>query len=172
MADRPRTAFGLVVVLATLAISGCGGAKGTGTSATGSGASATPAQFIAQASSICRGVVIQEEPLKTREESLKSLPAETAEKELVSLANQASAISRTADGRLRALPRPPADAKTIGQLVQAYAEEATDASAIANAAAHEESQLGESAARALADSIAAHSASAKKLGMGDCFAGE
>jgi len=177
MADRPRTAFALVLALAALAMSGCSGTNSTAgstsaTSTTGSGALATRAQFIAQAASICQGVRSQEKPLKARQEALKSLPAAESEKEFVSLANQAASISRSADARLRALARPPADAHTIERLLQAYTEEANDASTLASAATRQESDLGESATLALAKSIATYSASAKSLGMGDCFAGE
>jgi hypothetical protein len=168
MADRPRLAFGLVIALA-LGVSGCGSTTAKTTSTAGSSASSTPAQFIAQASRICQGVSAQEQPLKTREESLKNLPVAQADKAFVSLARQAASIAQSADEQLRALPRPSADAQAISQLVQAYSEEAADANDIANAAVHQESGLGESASRALARSTARNSASAQKLGMGACF---
>jgi hypothetical protein len=172
MADRSRPAFGLVVALAALGISSCGGTSRQTPSVTVSSATSTPAQFIARAAAVCRGVRAQEEPLKVREESLKKLPEIVAGREFVSLAGKAAAISRAADERLRALPRPPADAQAIQRLLQAYSEEATDATAIASAAIRQESGPGEAAAGALARSIALHRAPAKSLGMGGCFAFE
>ncbi len=168
MADRPRPALGLAIALAALGISSCGSSAATNAT-TGSGPGAAPAQFIAAASAICQGVGRQEQPLRAREESLKSLPVARADEEFVSLARQAAAISQTAEGRLSALPRPAADAQAIQQLLLAYAEESREASSIASAAAHQEAGRGEDAAGALARSIALHAASAKKLGMGDCF---
>jgi hypothetical protein len=171
MADRPRSAFGLALALAlaALGIASCGGTSTKTTSTTSSGSLSTRAQFVAQASRICQGVRAQEQPLKTREESLKRLPVAQADQEFVSLARQAASIARSADNQLRALARPKADAQEIAQLLQAYYGEAADADKLANAAVHQESGLGEAVASALAKSIALNSASAKKLGMGDCF---
>jgi type IV pilus biogenesis protein CpaD/CtpE len=169
MADRSIPVLGLLVALAALGIAGCGSTNTKTTSNTGSSASAPPTQFIAQASAICQGVSAQEQPLKVREETLKKLPVAAADKEFVALAHEAATISRAAEAKLRALPRPTADAPAIQQLLQAYSAEATDASNIAIAAAHEESTPGEDFAGALAKSVAQHSAAAKRLGMGGCF---
>jgi len=169
MADRSRAAFGLVFALAALGMSSCGSTSTKEASATGSSALATPTQFIAQASSICQDVRTREEPLKAREESLRKLPVAAAGVAFASLAREAATISRAADERLRTLPRPRVDSQAIQQLLQAYSEEATDASSIANAAAREENSIGEAVAGALAKSIALHSALAKRLGMGGCF---
>lgn len=175
MAGRSRAVFGLVIALAALAISSCGSTKtSTATNdalpARSSGGSpVTQAQFIAQASVICHGASTQEQPLERREQSLRRLSATAAEAAFVSLARDAATIARSTDDRLRALPRPPADEQTIGQLVQAYSEQADDASNIATAATHQEGNIGEEATATLARSIAAHQALAKRLGMGECF---
>jgi hypothetical protein len=169
MAERPRLALGLTAALAALWVSGCGSTGAKTTSTAGSSASSTPAQFVAQASRICQGVSAQEQPLRTREESLKHLPVAQADEEFVSLARQAASIARTADKQLGALARPAADAQAIGQVLQAYSEEAADAENIADAVARKEDALGEAASGSLAKSIALNSASAKKLGMGDCL---
>jgi len=169
MANRPITAFGFLLAFTALGISACGSSSTTSTASTAPAAVATQAQFIAQAASICAGVHSQEEPFKAREESLKNLPAATATPAFVSLVRQAAAISQAAGKRLRALPRP-AHAEAIEQLLDAYSEETADASKVATAAAEQENTLGQFAAESLARSIALHLASAKKYGMGDCFA--
>lgn len=130
---------------------------------------ATQAQFIAQASHICEGVRAQEQPLQTRQQSLKRLSVAQADATFVSLARQAASIARSADKQLSALARPAADAQAIGVLLQAYSAEATDAENLATAAVNQESKLGEAASIALARSVALNSASANKLGMRDCF---
>jgi hypothetical protein len=180
MADRPTVAFGLLLTLATLTMCSCGGAgtekasvspSGTLVVKTSvSGSLAAHRRFVGQASDICAGVRAQQEPLRVREEALRKLPVNEADQEFVPLARQAAAIARNADARLGALPRPPADAQAIAQLVRAYSEEAADASSIASAASHRENDVGEAVSAALARSIGIHSASAKSLGMGACFA--
>src|SRR5271163_3233714 len=125
MADRPLTAFGLLLALAAIGISACGSTSRTTATGAASGAAVTQAQFIAAASSICASVHAQEEPLKAREESLKNLPAATATPTFVSVVHQATAIAQTAEKRLRALPRP-AGAQAIEQVLNAYSEEAAD----------------------------------------------
>lgn len=172
MADRPRRLLGLAAALALVALvaSGCGGSSAKATSSSQSpGTRTTQAQFVAQASRICQGVRTQEQPLQTQEQALKRLPVAKADAAFVSLARQAASIARTADKRLGALARPAPDAREIEALIQAYSAEATDAQNIANAAVNQENKLGEAASIALARSISLNSASANKLGMGDCF---
>jgi len=172
MARRPTTALG-VLVLGALAVCGCGGGGGsakTTTTATGAASSSvTHAQFAAQATRICEGVVRKDEPLQKQEESLKHQSLSKADQEFVSLADQAAAIARTADAQLRALAKPAAEAMAIEALLRAYSEQATDAANIAKAAARQDSTLGEAATRALARSIAVNDADAKKYGLGDCL---
>ena len=163
--------LGVGVAFSALALSGCGGGTTTTASSTArSRASSTTGQFVARASRICGRVSREQKALKTSEESLKGLPVDSADKQFVSLARRAAAIARAADGRLRSLPRPPADSSTIQSLVQAYAQESSDAETIASAVAKQESELGEAASSALARSIRLESAGAKRLGMGGCFA--
>jgi hypothetical protein len=170
MVERSRVVFGLLVALAAaLTIASCGGTSTKATGTTGASASVPAAQFVAAASSICEGVRKQELPLKTREESLKKLPATAGAKEFVALAHEAATISRAAEAKLQALPRPSADASAIEQVLQAYSAQATDASNLAIAAAHQESTPGEDFAGAIAKSVALHGAAAKRLGMGGCF---
>jgi hypothetical protein len=171
MAARPTTAFGLLLALTAIGICACGGTSSTTATGTAPRATASQTQFIAAATSICAGVHTQEEALKTREESLKNLPAATATPTFVSLVRQATAIAQTAEKRLRALPRP-ARAEAIEGVLDAYSEEAAEAGKVATAAAHQENTFGQYAAEALARNIALHLASAKRLGMGACFAVE
>jgi hypothetical protein len=171
MADRPRPPFGRVVALALVVpvVCGCGGSSTNTTASTDASSAATQTQFVAQASRICEGVRTQEQPLQASEQSLKRLPIAKADETFVSLARQAASIARSAEKRLSALPRPTADQQEIATLLQAYSAEATDAENLANAAVNQESKLGEAATIALARSVALNSASAQKLGMGDCF---
>jgi hypothetical protein len=169
MVDSSRAALGLLIALAALAVSGCGGASTKTSSAAASSASVSPARFVTAASTICEGVRRQLQPLKARQESLKKLPAAAGAREFVALAHEVATIARAAEAKLQALPRPSADASAIEQVLQAYSAQATDASNLAIAAAHQESTPGEDFAGAIAKSVALHGAAAKRLGMGGCF---
>jgi hypothetical protein len=171
MPDRPRPALGLAVGLAALLLSGCGG-SGTRTGAAGASAATTKARFVAQAEAVCRALSAQEQPLKARQESLKGLPVAEADKAFVSLARRVVSLSRAAEGKLQALPRPPDDAQAIEKLLTSFSEETADANDIANAAASRESTLGEGAEQALRRSIAANSALADAYGMKACIGSE
>jgi hypothetical protein len=178
MPGRPTGALGLAAGLAAMLLAGCGG-SGTRTvtihanaSTSASGSPATKVQFIAQAGAICQALHTQEQPLKTRQESLKGLPTATAEQDFVTLARQLVTISRTADGKLRALPRPSADAQAIEGLLTGFSEEVADATDIANAAVSQESNIAEGAEQALKRSVAENSAVADEYGMKDCIGAE
>ncbi|HTU77675.1 MAG TPA: hypothetical protein VMF09_02830 [Solirubrobacteraceae bacterium] len=170
----------LAVALAALALAlvlaGCGGAGVKATSASGPGAGveqrqslAARREFVAHAAAICARAGAQAKPLKAHEEALKGQPVASATPAFVSLARRAMAIALAAYERLRALPRPPADASAVQQLLQAYAEETSDAGDIANAAAHKENSLGEAVSQALGKSVSRNLAAAKRFGMGECF---
>jgi len=178
MLDRLRPALGLAAGLATVLLSGCG-STGAGTTgahagepASTAGVRATNARFVAQAETICRALSAQEQPLKARQESLKGLSTPASGKAFVSLAHQVVTFSRAADEKLRALARPPADARAIEQLLSAFAHELADATNIATAAANEENTPGEDAVNELRKSIAANSALAATYGMKDCIGAE
>jgi hypothetical protein len=178
MPARLRPALGLAAGLATALLSGCGssGAPTTsahaGESASITGTQSTKAHFIAHAEAACRTLSAQEQPLKARQESLKGLPAEASDKAFVSIARQVVTFSRKADEELRALPRPPADARAIEGLLASFAQEITDTSDIAAAAANQNGTIGEDAEDALKKSIAANSTLAAAYGMKDCIGGE
>ncbi len=176
MLDRLRPALGCAVGLVVLSLSGCGGSGtsvGTaGTSASTTGAPATKARFVAQAEAVCRTLSAQEQPLKRQQESLKGLPVATADKDFVALAQQVVTLSKAAERRLRALPRPPGDDQAIERLLTSFSAETADATAIANAAARQESTIGEDAEQALRKSIAADSALASAYGMQACIGSE
>ncbi|MGA2454840.1 MAG: hypothetical protein ABSG93_15085 [Solirubrobacteraceae bacterium] len=178
MPGRPRAALGLAAGLATLLLAGCGSSgtrtvtvQATAPSST-PGVSATKAQFVAQAEAICRKLNAQEQPLKARQETLKGLPNSTAEKIFVSVARQVVTVSRAADGKLRALPRPAGDAHAIEQLLTGFSEEVADASEIADAAVSQENNLAEGAEQGLKRSVAENSAAAAEYGMKDCIGSE
>ena len=174
MPDRLRPAIGLAMAALVLLLTGCGG-SGTPTKTTTQSpaeASAAKARFIAQAKVICGTLGTQEKALRVRQEGLKGLSSQSAVTEFVSLVHQLVADSRTAEGKLRALLRPAADAHPIERLLSAMAEEAAAASGIAKAAGNQESALGEVAARTLKRTVANNSAPAVTYGMGACVGSE
>lgn len=169
-----RGALGLTVMLAGLLFSGCGsGGTGTATApASASHALSTRAHFTEQAEAVCRTLSQEAKPLRARQESLRGLPAAAAAGAFVSLARESVAISQAAEGKLRALPRPPADAHAIEQLLRTFSGEVTDATAIARAAANQESALGEAAEGALKKSAQNNIGLADEYGMRLCIASE
>jgi hypothetical protein len=178
MPDRRRAALGLLVGLAVALLAGCGGSSAprhtTSASAESpSAASAARASFIAHAEAICRTLSAQERPLKARQESLKRLPsAAIADTEFVALVRQLVVLSRTADGRLRALPRPAGDAQNIERLLTSLSQQLTEVTDVANAAAKQESSVGEAAVFELRRSIAQTIALADRYGMKACVSSE
>ncbi len=174
MPDRPRPSLGLAVVLAILLLSGCGttSTPSAKVSVSTPRGGQTKARFIAQAEAICRTLSAQEQPLKARQESLKQLPTATAEKAFVSLAHQVVVISRAANNKLHALPRPPDDVQAIEKLLAGFSEEVAETTGIANAAVSQESSIGEAAERALKKSIATNSALADEYGIKGCTGSE
>ncbi|MCW3020282.1 MAG: hypothetical protein JWN10_2590 [Solirubrobacterales bacterium] len=176
MADRLRRALGPLVVLAALTLTACG-ATSTPSSqapspAAATGARAAKARFIAQAQSVCRTLSAQEQPLKARQESLKRLPSAVADKEFVALVRQLAALSRAADGKLRTLARPAGDAQNIERLLTSFSQQLTDVADVANAAAKQESSVGEAAVMALRRSIAQSISHADRYGMKACVSAE
>jgi hypothetical protein len=167
MPARLRPALGLAGGLAVLLLAGCGSG-----SASTPGASAAKARFVAEARAVCRTLEAQEQPLKARQESLKGQPTATADKAFVSVARQVVALSRAAEGKLQALPRPAADAHAIAGLLTSFTQEIADVNDVANAVADNQPAIGESADAALRKSIAQNSALARAYGMTACVGGE
>jgi hypothetical protein len=174
--DRLKPAFGLAVLAVALLLSGCGSSsKPTTTSTTTAstaGPSSTKAQFVSQASAICSALSAEEKPLQAQQEKLKALPSPTIDTAFVALVRKVVTYSRAAESKLRALPRPTGDAHAIEQLLNAFAEETTDANGIAKAANLQEATLGELAAKDLQKSVAKNKALAAEYGMGDCIGSE
>jgi hypothetical protein len=175
MPARPSAALGLLVGVALVLLAGCGGSSAShnapaGTSA--SDASAAKASFVAHAQELCRTLDAQEQPLKVRQESLSHLPSTVADKEFVALVDQLVALSRTAESKLRALPRPAGDTRDIEALLTSFSQQLTDATEVASAAGKEESDLGEAAVLALKRSIAKNVALAQRYGMKGCLSTE
>src|ERR1700677_2608595 len=139
MAGQLRPALVLLASVLTVLCAGCG-ASNSHVASVHAGAESTPtgvstrAQFVAQAQQICQTLSAQEKPLRARQETLKSLPTATADKLFVSLVDQVVTLSRAAERKLAALPRPPSDARAISKLLAGFSEEIKDAGAIANAA--------------------------------------
>lgn len=175
MPARQRPALGLVVGVALVLLAGCGSSSAphdtpAGTSA--SDASASKASFVAHAQEVCRRLSTQEQPLKARQESLSRLPSAVADKEFVALVRQLVVLSRTAEGELRALPRPAGDAHDIERVLTSFSQQLTDVTAVASAAGKEESDIGEAAVLALKRSIAQNIALAQRYGMKACLSAE
>lgn len=169
--DRLRPALGLLATALVLLLTGCGGSGAPPKTVAQSPAEAATAKarFIARAQVICGGLSTQEKALRVRQEGLKGLSSQSAATAFVSLVHELVADSRTAEGKLRALPRPPRDAPAIERLLRAMSEEAAAATSIAKAAGNQESGLGESASRALKRVVADNSALAATYGMGACI---
>jgi hypothetical protein len=175
MPARPRPALGLAVGVALTLFAGCGASSTpavTSSGASASDASAAKASFIAQAQAVCRKLDAQEQPLKVRQESLSRLPSTVADKEFVALVHQLVALSRTAEGKLRALTRPPGGAQDIERVLASFSQQLTDVTEVASAAGKEESDLGQAAVLALKRSIAQNIALAQRYGMKACLSAE
>lgn len=175
MRARPRPALGLLVGVALALLAGCGGSSTpqsthAGTSTTD--ASVAKASFVAQAQQVCHALNTQEQPLKVRQESLSKLPSTVADKEFVALVHQLVVLSRTAEAKLRALPRPAGAGQDIERLLTSFSQQLTDATEVASAAGKEESDLGEAAVLALKRSIAQNVALAQRYGMKACLSAE
>jgi hypothetical protein len=168
MLARLRPALGLAGGLVLVLLAGCG-ASGSASTA---GALAAKARFVADAQSVCRTLKAQEQPLKARQESLKGQPTAVADKAFVSVARQVAALSRAADAKLQALPRPTADAHAIAGLLTSFSQEIADVTNVANAVAENQPAVGESADAALRKSIAQNSALADAYGLNACFGSE
>lgn len=178
MRGQPRGTLGLAAVLAALLCSGCGGSASTSSTgaraqgATSSSASSTKAQYVAQAEAICRTLSAQEQPLKARQESLKTLAPEAADTAFVSIVAKLVAYSQAAARKLHALAPPAGDTQAVEQLLSSFSQETADAKAIEQAARKQESTPGEEAQDALKKTIDEHLALAERYGMKDCIAAE
>jgi hypothetical protein len=168
MPNRSRPALGFAIVLSTALLCGCGssGKQTVTTAPAPSAGGPTKAQFVAQAEAICRGLSNQEKPLEASQASLSG--GGSAATTFASLAHQVVVLSKAAETKLQALPRPAADATAIGTLLTSFTDDVADASALAQAAVKEESSAGEAAENSLRRSIAAHSQLAGEYGMKLC----
>ena len=168
MPNRSRPALGLAMVLATVLLGGCGssGKPATTEAAPGSAAGPTKAQFVAQAEVICRKLSAQEKPLEASQATLTG--SGSSANSFASLAHQVVELSQAAETKLKALPRPTADAAAIETLLASFTQDVADANALAQAAVKEESSAGEAAEGALRRSIADHGQLASEYGMKLC----
>jgi hypothetical protein len=177
MPTRSTPALGLAVLIGALLLSGCGSSSkspsssSTAAQAVSAAGGPTKAQFSAQAEAICRSLANSEKPLEAQQAALKSETA-TSSGAFVSVARQVVALSRAADAKLHALPRPAAYAGPIGKLLAAFSEDVAYANDLAQAAAKEESDIGEAAERGLRRSITANSHLAGEFGLKLCTGSE
>ena len=176
MPDRLKPTFGLALLAVALLLSGCGSSSKPTTAASSTtpsaASSSTKAQFVSQASAICSALRAAEKPLQAQQEKLKALPSPTIDTAFVALVRHVVRLARAAESKLRDVPIPAGNAHAIEQLLNAFAEETTDANGIAKAANLQEATLGELAAKDLQKSVAANKALAGEYGMGDCIGSE
>ncbi len=173
MGDRSRPVLGLAVVVGAMLLSGCRSSSST-TSTPASPATqstagtATKAEFIAQAEAICRSLSAAEKPLEAQQAALKGEATATSGGAFVTIARKVVALSRATDAKLHALPRPPADARAIDTLLASFTEDVNFANELAQAAAKQESSIGEAAERGLRNSISRNAQLADAYGMKVC----
>jgi hypothetical protein len=174
MAGQPTRALAVAcLLLIAVLCSSCGSSSkaSTGTGASSAEASAK-ADFVTQAQRICSTLSTQEKPLKARQEALKGLSAAAAAQAFVALVRQLVAFSHAASAKLRLIPEPPGNAGAIHQLLSAFSQETSAATALATAAAKQESNTGETVQDALRSSIAHNRAAARQYGMSQCIGAE
>jgi hypothetical protein len=149
-------------VLAALVAVGCGSTTKP---------ASTIAQFAEQANEICAGLTQQQRAIEARTRAI----AQTGQGTSQAFARQwreTATVSRVADTKFGALPRPPAEADTIEQLAAGYFQEANDEDAIANAYASRDAAAVETSERAFLGRARRDAAVASSLGMTDCAKAE
>lgn len=75
---------------------------------------------MARAERVCATASAEQAPLKARQEAAKGLAAGPARTLFVALAHQLVTISRAAEAKLAALPRPARDASRIATLLSIF----------------------------------------------------
>ncbi len=128
------------------------------------------AEFVTHADAICRSLKAQEAPVKERFDALASGTGSQQESEGAPLIREVVALARAADGKIAALPEPPADTTTIAKLLTGISEEATDLNNVAEGFAAHERSAWEAAKLALQEVEAYDHGLAQGIGLGACEA--
>jgi hypothetical protein len=167
----------LVMTFAAMTATGCastgtpstsvnaGAAAGTSTSGT------TTAHFILAADDICRALHSQQAPINARVQTLTQETA-TAKAQLQVLLRQSVVFVRAADAKLRALPRPPAEATAIEGLLSGYDQEAAEVTSFADSLTRMEPERQRFASGSLERTTESDRKLAESLGMKVCAASE
>jgi hypothetical protein len=156
--------------LAAVAAGGCGSTTGPGsdrTSAAAAAPNATTAHFIAAADQICGVLRSQQGPLNARAQKLTTDTAATRAL-LATLLRESVAFARAADTKLKALPRPPSDATSIGKLLTGYETESAEVAASVEALVSQQPEKQRFASGSLERTTAADHALAAGLGLKIC----
>jgi hypothetical protein len=150
-----KVLLAVVAVAVALMAAGCGSVA--------SKPAPTLAQFAAQANELC-GTLAQEQEAISARWAHGFKPEGVGETEWIDLSH----VAREADSKIGALPRPPAQARTIEQLMLWYAEELTYEGNYASAAEHREVLNAEVAFRTFIADAKRNAAVARRLGMTTC----
>ena len=144
----------LAAALAALATAGCG--------------SSTPvptlAQFAERANEICVDLTQQQGAIGARPALAETDQTAADAQEW----REIEAVSREADAKVQALPRPPAETATIAQLVAGYFQEANDEHTLADAYASGDAAAVRAADNRFITLARRDAAVARSLGMTDC----
>jgi hypothetical protein len=131
----------LLIAVSVLALTACGTTK-----TTTAVKRPTKAQYIAESDAICRAGRLERKPLLSEARAnvlaarrgALSESAQAAEKEAASLLLRNTALIRAEDARLRKLPEPPGEGRTIEQLRKNASEGLANGDKVANALAKDE----------------------------------
>lgn len=149
-----KASLAVVAVAVALMAAGCG--------TVASKPAPTLAQFAAQANELCGTLTQEQEAISAR--WAHGFNHGVGETEWIDLEN----VSREADAKIQGLPRPPAEARTIEQLMLWYAEELTYEGNYASAAEHRDVLNAEVAFRTFIADAKRNAAVARRLGMTTC----
>ncbi len=168
---RRRELLGAILALPLAAC--CSGCLSSGPATTARSGTASTSQALAQqrfveaANAICQTLEIQEAPIRHRSEELGGANP-SAHTEFALLSRETVKLARAADGRLAALPRPPALAHAIATLLAGYAAEAEDVSELAQSLEDSQPALQQTATGSLNRAVVNDRARAKALGLKAC----
>jgi hypothetical protein len=157
-----RTLLAAGTVVAVVAISGCGSAVAP---------PPTLAQFAREANQICAQLSSEQEPFAARLEALDRIPGANSG-QVAAAWRGLESVSHAADVKVGELPRPPAQADVIRQLVAGYFEEASNELDLANAFASQDAIAIEAAQQIYIRLAISHATVARRLGMTDCAKAE
>jgi len=165
------------MTFAAMTATGCGSTSTQSVSVHAGTSAATPtpdtttSHFILAADDICRALHSQQAPVNARVQALTQETA-TAKAQLQALLRQSVVFVRAADAKLRALPRPPAEATAIEGLLSGYDQEAAEVTSFADSLTRVEPERQRFASGSLERTTQSDRKLAESLGMKACAASE